>query len=317
VIPFSYFGQNMTYEVIANVKTSNSYGTLIANRETGGLAFAVQSGDRLSISAGIKTDGGYTYNYTSMNSFQTNAMISFSGGIWNKGNNQCGYNLFNGTDFIQTPLTLKAGEYYEFTQPGTGTDIYYMIGANPLPYYRYHTEPLIDTDIYSVRIYNIALNEAQIRGNAALDQKRYLAPPTVTIGGKACTEVIVLSKNILMCRVPEGDATGDNIGVTLNGEAYSQYKYVHPDDDFYISSISPIAGPANNPATLTLEGNLLNTITGVEIDGTPCPYITPQGGEDESKIRRYTLPAHTAGEVDIIVTTGTTSYRFAKVFEYQ
>jgi hypothetical protein len=309
----------MTYEVIANVKTSNSYGTLIANREGGGLAFSVQSGDWLDISAGIRTNGGggSTYAYRSRNSFQTNTMISFSGGIWNNGNDQCGYNLFNATDFIQTPLTLKAGEYYEFTHSGNGTNIYYMIGANPMLYYQYQMEPLIDTDIYSVRIYNKALTEEQIRGNAVLDQIRYLNLPKVTIGGKECTEVVVLSKNILMCRVPKGDSTGDNIEVTLNGDPYSHYKYVDPTDDFYISSISPIVGSAANGATLTLEGNLLDNISEVKVDESICPFITPQGGEDVSKIRRYTLPAHAAGEVEIIVTAGGEAYRFAKVFEYE
>jgi hypothetical protein len=176
---------------------------------------------------------------------------------------------------------------------------------------------LAHSTFLSVRLYDRVLTSEEIAKNAALDQKRYLSPPTVTIGGKACTEVVVLSKNILMCRVPEGDAVGENIGVTLNGEPYSRYKYVDPTQDFYISKISPIAGPANAQANLTLEGNLLNTITGVEVEGTNCPFIASELGEDASKIRRYVLPAHAAGEVDIIVTAGGQAYRFAKVFEYQ
>ncbi|MDR1437272.1 MAG: IPT/TIG domain-containing protein, partial [Candidatus Symbiothrix sp.] len=155
------------------------------------------------------------------------------------------------------------------------------------------------------------LTSEEIAKNAALDQKRYLSPPTVTIGGKACTEVIVLSKNILMCRVPEGTTKGDN-QVKLNGAAYASYKYVDPDDDFYISSISPITGPLTG-ATLTLKGNKLDEIDSIEVDGIPCqPPTVKISGE-----YKCVLPAHAAGEVDIVITTGGETYRFAKVFEYQ
>jgi hypothetical protein len=165
----------------------------------------------------------------------------------------------------------------------------------------------------SVRLYNRVLEGWEIEHNAALDQKRYVTPPEVTIDDKPCTEVVVLSSHFLMCRVPEGSSTGNKV-VKLNGTPYSQYRYVDPDNDFYISSISPITGSAANGETLTFEGNLLSTITGVDVDGTPCSLISDPS---EDNVKQYTLPPHAAGEVDIVVTTNTTSYRFAKVFEYQ
>jgi hypothetical protein len=166
----------------------------------------------------------------------------------------------------------------------------------------------------SVRLYDRVLTPAEIELNAELDQKRYLTPPTVTIGGDSCTEVVVLSPHFLMCRVPEGTTKGDN-QVKLNGMDYTNYKYVDPDDDFYISSISPIVGSFAGGTVLTLEGNKLETITKVEVGG--ISYDTPDVLTFGKKYK-YTLAPHSAGEVDIVITTtGGETYRFAKVFEYQ
>jgi hypothetical protein len=172
-------------------------------------------------------------------------------------------------------------------------------------------ENLAYSTFLSVRLYDRVLKSDEIEHNAALDQIRYLKPPSVTIGGKPCTEVVVLSPHFLMCRVPKGTTKGDN-QVKLNGMDYTNYKYVDPDDDFYISSISPITGPVAG-TVLTLKGNRLDEIDSIEVDGIPCqPPTTKISGE-----YKCTLPAHAPSEVDIVITTGGETYRFAKVFEYQ
>jgi hypothetical protein len=103
-------------------------------------------------------------------------------------------------------------------------------------------ENLSGSTFLSVRLYNRVLTSEEIELNAELDQKRYLTPPSVTIDDKPCTEVVVLSPHFLMCRVPTGlTGTGDK-EVKLNGVAYTNYKCVDPDNDFYISNISPIVG---------------------------------------------------------------------------
>ncbi|MDR1591745.1 MAG: IPT/TIG domain-containing protein, partial [Prevotellaceae bacterium] len=48
------------------------------------------------------------------------------------------------------------------------------------------------------------LTSDEIQHNAALDQKRYLAPPTVTINNNPCTNVTVLSPRIITCLAPPG-----------------------------------------------------------------------------------------------------------------
>ncbi|MDR1591444.1 MAG: IPT/TIG domain-containing protein [Prevotellaceae bacterium] len=67
-------------------------------------------------------------------------------------------------------------------------------------------ENLSRSTILSVRLYNRVLTPQEIADNAALDQIRFLAPPTVTIGGSPCTNVTVLSPRVITCKVPPGTA---------------------------------------------------------------------------------------------------------------
>jgi hypothetical protein len=168
-------------------------------------------------------------------------------------------------------------------------------------------------NLHSVRIYDHALEEHEIAKNAALDQIRYLLPPTVTIDNKNCTEVVVLSPHFLMCKVPDGNSLGTK-EVKVNGVSYGKvYEYVDPVSDFYVSGISPIVGPANiGNRTLTLTGNLLKTITEVKVDNIVCTNLVT-----DNSTATCILPSHPAGEVDITITADSETYRFVKVFEYQ
>jgi hypothetical protein len=74
-------------------------------------------------------------------------------------------------------------------------------------------ENLSYSTFLSVRLYDRVLTLAEIQHNAALDQKRYLAPPVVTIGDNPCTNVTVLSPRCLTCQVPEGTQGTVNVKV--------------------------------------------------------------------------------------------------------
>jgi hypothetical protein len=170
----------------------------------------------------------------------------------------------------------------------------------------------------SVRLYDRVLDRDEIKHNAALDQKRYLTPPTVTIGGNACEEVVVLSPHFLMCKVPAGTLGLQNVTVVSDGVTTTYngaYRYVD-NSAFYINTISPIVGTANQTGqTLTLTGNKLEDIATVEVDGDECTYDST----DSDGAYKYTLPVKVvAGETDIMITLiGGEVYRFAKVFEYK
>jgi hypothetical protein len=234
--------------------------------------------------------------------------------------------LFN-TPSLMTPDTINTvtSTYAESMQNTTYTNSYINNQLSP-PAYRQGDSlktplsgnmsiggNLSHSTFLSVRLYNRVLNSTEIAKNAALDQIRYLNPPTVTIDDRECTEVVVLSPHFLMCRVPAGlTGTGDR-QVKLNGKNYTNYTYVDSVAGFYISSISPIVGPLTG-TTLTLKGNRLDEIDKVEVDGMLCTLTSKSSGE-----YKCTLPAvNSAGEVDIVITTtGEETYRFAKVFEYQ
>ncbi|MDR1591902.1 MAG: IPT/TIG domain-containing protein, partial [Prevotellaceae bacterium] len=79
----------------------------------------------------------------------------------------------------------------------TGTNEISIFGSN-----------LSHSTILSIRLYNRVLDRDEIEYNAALDQKRYLAPPTVTIGGSPCTNVTVLSPRVITCLAPSAGSAG-------------------------------------------------------------------------------------------------------------
>jgi hypothetical protein len=175
-------------------------------------------------------------------------------------------------------------------------------------------------EISSIRLYNCVLSSEEIQYNAELDQKRYLAPPMVKIGNKECSEVVVLSPNLLMCKVPpsEGNASGlqDVVVTGSNGETITSvpngYTYVD-NSSFYISNISSIIGGAGKVITFT--GNKLDEITEVKAGGK---VWTIQSKTPTTCICK--LPddlGGLTGEVDIMITVNGTEYRFARMFEYR
>jgi hypothetical protein len=173
----------------------------------------------------------------------------------------------------------------------------------------------------SVRLYDRVLEAGEIEHNAELDQIRYLAPPTVTIDGNLCTEVVVLSPHFLMCKVPAGNIGAKDIEIKVKDKETEKtinyagaYEYVDPDGDFYISEVFPIVSPVEGGGTLTLKGNQLSTINEVSIGNVICSNVTIQGDDTYA----CSIPANPAGETDITIKLGDGMvYRFAKVFEYQ
>ncbi|MDR1592706.1 MAG: LamG domain-containing protein [Prevotellaceae bacterium] len=74
--------------------------------------------------------------------------------------------------------------------------------------------------LQSVRIYNKVLEKEKIDANFAVDEKRFIKLPTVTVGGQSCTDVAILSPHILTCKAPQIAATGEVV-VTVTGDGVS------------------------------------------------------------------------------------------------
>jgi hypothetical protein len=117
-----------------------------------------------------------------------------------------------------------------------------------------------------------------------------------------------------MCKVPEGTSGIGEKEVKLNGIPYTEYKYVDPDSDFYVSGISPIIGTAG--MALTLTGKNFDRISEVMLGGITCNTV----GTRDSETYECEIPENLSetNEVDITIKLiDDTVYRFAKVFEYQ
>jgi hypothetical protein len=135
--------------------------------------------------------------------------------------------------------------------------------------------PIVNSDIFALRLYNRQLDDSEIQLNASLDQLRFLSPPTVTIGGQSCTNVAVISAAEIRCTAPAGTLGAANVTVTDSAGVYSDtlidgYTYV---DDFYVSAQSTNHGAAGD--IITFAGKALNQVTAVTIDGNTCVATDP------------------------------------------
>jgi hypothetical protein len=188
-----------------------------------------------------------------------------------------------------------------------------------------------DTDFYSFRVYAGNLTEEQVLHNAELDKKRFIAPPTVTIGGNSCTNVVVQSPEKLTCVVPVGALGAKDVSVTAyskTNELLAGYTYRNlacdEDTDMCISNISPSVGPSFGGPYIKIIGNNFGegaeNISNVTIGGETCAKTD----EDvTNSVTQYycILPEVDISEnqfVDVVVTaTDGEVYTLNRSFEYK
>jgi hypothetical protein len=170
------------------------------------------------------------------------------------------------------------------------------------------------------------LSADEIARNAAVDQDRFAAPPVVSIGGKECTNIAVISTTQLKCTVPPG-IQGENVSVAVTNSGgvtkTIPYAYTYVSDtSFYVTDINPDVGPTFGGTPMILTGSLLNTIASVTINGTPCDtYPIPRPDpipEDSPTSYTCAIPIlDTDGHKNVVVTLQSgTSYTFANAFKY-
>ncbi|MDR2063339.1 MAG: IPT/TIG domain-containing protein [Candidatus Nomurabacteria bacterium] len=120
------------------------------------------------------------------------------------------------------------------------------------------------SDIAAIRIYGRKLTAAEITNNYEVDQNRFLAPPTVKVGGQDCTNLVIVSDTEIKCRTPAmsgGQAvdTPYDVKLTYDGDtvtATQTFTY----KNFSLNSVSPNRGP-------TTGGNVIS------IFGSDFPYV--------------------------------------------
>ncbi len=134
--------------------------------------------------------------------------------------------------------------------------------------------------------------------NVTIAGSNFLSGATVAFGGKAATNVSVVSPTQLTATSPSGadvvDVTVTTSGGTSATSARDQFKYVPS-----VSGVSPSAGATSGGTGVTITGAGLTGATAVDFGGNPATTFTVN---NDSSIAA-TAPAGSAGAVDVTVTT--------------
>lgn len=144
----------------------------------------------------------------------------------------------------------------------------------------------------------------------------FYAGATVTVGGAACTSVVVVSATSITCTTPAGAAGAANVVVTNTDSqavtATGGFTYVTSAPS--ITTVSPASGPRAGGTTITITGTDFYPGATVSVGGAACTDVTVVSATEIT----CKTPAGVAGAVSVVVTntdSGTASK--ASVFTYQ
>ncbi|MBI2605013.1 MAG: IPT/TIG domain-containing protein [Deltaproteobacteria bacterium] len=225
-----------------------------------------------------KLAGGNTLTITG--SYFTNGLAVTVGGL------ACASPVLTGSTKITCTLPANVAGTYDIvvtnpdTQPSTFANAYTY---NPMP-----------------ALASVAPANGRITGTntLTLTGTGFMSGATVTVGGAACTTLVVVSGTTITCKAPAQPAgTYDVVVTNLDTQAAtlsSGYTY-NPVPT--ITARSPINGPLAGGGTLTIDGTGFMAGATVTVGGTTCasPAVTP------TQIT-CTLAAHASGSQTIVIT---------------
>jgi formylglycine-generating enzyme required for sulfatase activity len=123
------------------------------------------------------------------------------------------------------------------------------------------------------------------------------ATSAVTVGGVACTNLVVLSPTQVRATTPAGAAGQAAIAVTTpagTSLAPTPFTYVMQS----VTSIVPATGSFSGGTPITISGAFLAGTTGVTIGGVPCTNVVAVNSTTVTAV----TPAGSVGSVDVVVT---------------
>ena len=132
----------------------------------------------------------------------------------------------------------------------------------------------------------------------------FAAGATVTFGGTAATNVVVVSGTQITATTPAGSAGAVTVTVTSMGRAGSLtngFTYVAPPT---VSSVSPNSGPVAGGTAVTITGTNFATGATVTFGGTAATNVVVVSGTQITA----TTPAGSAGAVTVTVTVNGQSW---------
>jgi PKD repeat protein len=138
---------------------------------------------------------------------------------------------------------------------------------------------------------------------------------SVTIGGTAATNVSVISTSSITAITPAHTAGTVNVVITTpNGTATGTGAYTYAAVPAF-TSIAPTTGPITGSTAVMITGTNLLGATAVTFGGTAATGVSVVNATSITA----TTPAHTAGAVDVVITTpngtatGTGAYTYGAV----
>lgn len=144
---------------------------------------------------------------------------------------------------------------------------------------------------------------------------------TVTIGGIAAKNVLVVSSTTINATTPVGPAT-EEVGIAV------EVKVLNPDGTTATASqafswfVPPLAVSSITPAAGLTRGGAIVTITGAGFTTAVVSSVT-FGGVPATNVQvidaitmQATAPAHVAGTVDVVVAVGSKSVTLPAAFTY-
>jgi hypothetical protein len=158
------------------------------------------------------------------------------------------------------------------------------------------------TYITPPNITGISLSSGSTEGgtNVTITGTNFTGATLVTFGGIAATSLSILDSTTITCITPARSAGAVGIIVTTGGGssgAFSSFTYITPPN---ITSISQLTGSTAGGTNVTITGTNFTGATSVTFDGLAATTINVVNSTTITCI----TPAHNAGAVGIIVTTG-------------
>jgi IPT/TIG domain len=135
---------------------------------------------------------------------------------------------------------------------------------------------------------------------------------TVTFGGTAATNVVVVNSTTITATTPAGSAGAVTVAVTVSGQSGSLpngYNYVVAPT---VSAVSPNNGPMAGGTAVTITGTNFATGATVTFGGTAATNVAVVN----STTITATTPAHAAGAVTVTMTVNGQSGSLANGFTY-
>jgi hypothetical protein len=134
---------------------------------------------------------------------------------------------------------------------------------------------------------------------------------SVTVGGSEATSVTVVNDETVTAVTPAHSSGVVDVSITTpNGSSTlsNAYTYIEPD----LNSVSPTSGPAAGGTSVTLSGSDLTGATSVTFGGVAATSVTVVNDETVTAV----TPAHSAGVVDVAITTPNGSSTLSSAYTY-